>query len=97
MTKSRRETDNARDTQYSIGHVPERMYSTPKEFSTRLIFHLLLIIEIAQQAKNYVCMHLFIKLHITAQSGPVMSNTLCYVCMYVCINVLSNFDSLTRV
>ena len=25
MTKSRRETDNARDTQYSIGHVPERI------------------------------------------------------------------------
>ena len=25
MTKSRRETDNARDTQYSIGHVPKRI------------------------------------------------------------------------
>ena len=25
MTKSRRETDNAKDTQYSIGHVPERI------------------------------------------------------------------------
>ena len=25
MTKTRQETDNARDTQYSIGHVPERI------------------------------------------------------------------------
>ena len=33
----------------------------------------------------YVCMYVFIKLHITTQSGPVI---LClYVCMYVCMCV----------
>ena len=34
----------------------------------------------------YVCMYVFIKLHITTQSGPVILVILCmYVCMYVCI------------
>ena len=41
----------------------------------------------------YVCMYVFIKLHITTQSGPVILVILChshvcmYVCMYVCIYV----------
>ena len=29
MTKTKRETDNARDTQYSIGHVPKRLLVRP--------------------------------------------------------------------
>ena len=32
---------------------------------------------------RYVCMYVFIKLHITTQSGPVI-----LVCMYVCMYVL---------
>ena len=34
-----------------------------------------------------VCMYVFIKLHITTQSGPVILVILCHshVCMYVCM------------
>ena len=32
----------------------------------------------------YVCMYVFIKLHITAQSGPVIYSFYA-VCMYVCM------------
>ena len=38
----------------------------------------------------YVCMYVFIKLHITTQSGPVILVILChshYVCMFVCMYV----------
>ena len=37
----------------------------------------------------YVCMYVFIKLHITTQSGPVILVILCHshVCMYVCTYV----------
>ena len=36
----------------------------------------------------YVCMYVFIKLHMTTQSGPVILVILCmYVCMYVFIKL----------
>ena len=52
----------------------------------------------------YVCMYVFIKLHITAQSGPVIYSfyaTACnppgmYVCMYVCMYVFIKLHITTQ-
>ena len=46
----------------------------------------------------YVCMYVFIKLHITTQSGPVILVILChsYVCMYVCMYVFIKLHITTQ-
>ena len=43
----------------------------------------------------YVCMYVFIKLHITTQSGPVILVILC-VCMYVCMYVFIKLHITTQ-
>ena len=46
-----------------------------------------------------VCMYVFIKLHITTQSGPVILVILChsmYVCMYVCMYVFIKLHITTQ-
>ena len=50
--------------------------------------------------RMYVCMYVFIKLHITTQSGPVILVILCrsrmYVCMYVCMYVFIKLHITTQ-
>ena len=50
---------------------------------------LLELLEVCVRACVRVCVCVFIKLHITAQSGPVILVILCHVCVCVCVYLLS--------